>query len=370
MRYFIVILFLALCGSCKKANLKPVPRTTYDHTLIVIMEANNNLKSFALDNINEMELAAQDIGHAAVLVYLRADDQVSVLLKIKYNLDRKVIASDTLKIYQVSSSTPEHIKAIIADAQDLCPAASYGLILWSHATSWAPPASKGIQLFSFGEDQGKQMDIMELSRAIPTGFQYLIFDACNMGSLEVLWEFKDKADYILASPTEVLASGFPYGQILPHLTGKNPDLKKVANQYFEYYNSYQGQMRSATISLIDTKELRHLSDLCAKLYVQHQSRGMPTRMQVQRLDYTDDFPVPTFDFVHYLEANFPESSLVTIKDQLENIVLYKKATTHFLGNPVVYFSGLSCYIPDHNDVYLDYYRTLHWYQDSRSNVLF
>lgn len=370
MRYFTVILFLALCCSCKKADLKPIELTPFDHTLIVVMEANNNLKSFALDNINEMELAAQHIGNAAVVVYLRSQDQESVLLKIKYDSNRKVIASDTLKKYQVINSSPEQIKTIIADAQEFCPATSYGLILWSHATSWAPPVSKGVQLFSFGEDQGKQMDIMELSRAIPTGFHYLIFDACNMASLEVLWEFKDKATYILASPTEVLATGFPYGQILPHLTDKNPDLKQVANQYFEYYNALQGQMQSASISLIDTKELRQLSDLCAKLYTTHQSLGIPTRAHVQRLDYTDDFPVPSFDFVHYLETNFPESSLVSIKNQLEKIVLYKKATTYFLGNPIVSFSGLSCYIPDQHDLYLDYYRTLNWYHDSKSNVLF
>lgn len=370
MRLLIYISILFICCGCKKDGPEPTSRSSYDHSLIVIMEANNNLRTFALDNINEMELAAKDLHNSAVIVYIRSSDEEAVLLKIKFDNDRRVIVSDTLKVYSLLESSPLQLKRAIADAKTLCPASSYGLILWSHATSWAPPNPTGMQVFSFGEDKGKQMDIVELSQVIPSGFDYLIFDACNMASIEVLWEFKEKADYIIASPTEVLASGFPYGKVLPYLTLKEPDLKNVAAQYFEHYKSFSGQMQSASVTLINTKELAKLSNLYADLYSNNKAVGLPSRDNVQRLDYTEDFPVPSFDFINYLEVNFPLSQLASIKNQLDKTIIYKNATEKFLGKPIIYFSGLTCFIPEKNDINLQYYRSLTWYKDSRTNVLF
>lgn len=347
-----------------------VPQIKYEHTLIVIMEANNNLREYALDNINQMELAGRNFKNSAVLVYLRSNNNESILLRIKFDDNLKVISSDTLKSYIISKSSPEQLKATINDAIGLCPAESYGLILWSHGTSWAPPSPKRIVTRSFGEDQGDQMDIMELKNAIPTGFEYIIFDACNMASIEVLWEFKEKTKYIIASPTEVLASGFPYRKILPYLTSKVPDLKNVAIQYFEHYKSYSGQMQSASVTLLNTFELSKLSSLFADLYSGNKSIGIPNRTNVQRLDYTEDFPVPSFDLMDYLERNFPISQLDPIRNQLAKTIIYKNATDYFLGKPITYFSGLTCFIPELNDLYLGYYKTLNWYQDSRTDLLF
>ena len=346
------------------------PQIIYEHSLIVVMEANNNLRQYAFDNINDMELAGRSFKNSAVLVYLRSNNEESILLRIKFDENSKVIASDTLKRYTIFKSSPEQLKTAINDAKEFCPAETYGLILWSHGTSWAPPDSKRIVTRSFGEDQGDQMDIIDLKNAIPTGFEYIIFDACNMASIEVLWEFKEKTKYIIASPTEVLASGFPYGKVLPYLTSREPDLQNVAVQYFEHYQSYTGHMQSASVTLLNTIELTKLSSLCANLYYDNKSIGIPSRSNVQRLDYTEDFPVPQFDFINYLELNFPLSELGPIRNQLARTIIYKKATDYFLGKPISYFSGLTCFIPEPDDFYLNYYKTLKWYKDSRTDFLF
>ncbi|WP_293882340.1 MULTISPECIES: clostripain-related cysteine peptidase [unclassified Sphingobacterium] len=371
MRFILSsIILVFLFFSCKKDDPVEPPKIKYDHTIIVVMEANNNLRQYALDNINDMEIAANSFKNAAVLVYLRSNNDEAILLRVKFDEDLKVIASDTIKKYTISSSSPQQLNMAINDSKEFFPAESYGLILWSHATSWAPPISKRIETRSFGEDQGKQMDIIDLKNSIPSGFEYIIFDACNMASIEVLWEFKEKTKYIIASPTEVLASGFPYRKVLPYLASKEPDLINVANQYFEHYSSYTGQMQSASVTLLNTAELSKLSSLCADLYLKNKSVGIPIRVNVQRLDYTADFPVPAFDFVNYLEVNFPLSELDPIKKQMEKTIIYKNATDQFLGKPIKAFSGFTCFIPESEDFYLNYYRTLNWYKDSGTNVLF
>lgn len=92
--YFSIILIFY---GCKMDVPEPASRSSYDHSLIVIMEANNNLRPFALENNNEMELAAKDIHNSAGIVYLRSNVEKSILLKIKFDNDRRVIASGTLK---------------------------------------------------------------------------------------------------------------------------------------------------------------------------------------------------------------------------------------------------------------------------------
>ncbi|WP_333627156.1 clostripain-related cysteine peptidase [Sphingobacterium siyangense] len=370
MKFILSTVFVLLFFSCKKDDPVESPKIKYDHTIIVVMEANNNLRQYAFDNINDMEIAANSFKNAAVLVYLRSNNDEAILLRVKFDENLKVIVSDTIKKYTISSSSPQQLNMAINDSKELFPAESYGLILWSHATSWAPPISKRIETRSFGEDQGKQMDIIDLKNSIPSGFEYIIFDACNMASIEVLWEFKEKAKYIIASPTEVLASGFPYKKVLPYLASGRPDLINAANQYFEHYSSYTGQMQSASVTLLNTIELAKLSTLCADLYLKNKSVGIPVRTNVQRLDYTEDFPVPAFDFVNYLEVNFPLSQLDPIKSQLEKTIIYKNATEQFLGKPIKAFSGLTCFIPESGDSNLNYYCNLSWYKDSGADILF
>ena len=62
------------------------------------------------------------------------------------------------------------------------------------------------------------MDISELAAAIDGSgvrFDYLLFDACFMSSVEALYDLRRAADYIVASPCEVMAHGFPYTTSTP-----------------------------------------------------------------------------------------------------------------------------------------------------------
>ena len=74
------------------------------------------------------------------------------------------------------------------------------------------------------------MDLPDLAEVLsPYRFDYILFDACFMGSVEVLYELRHSARYFIASPAEILADGFPYHLILPYLIGKL-ELEKVAQE--------------------------------------------------------------------------------------------------------------------------------------------
>ena len=363
--FLLVIISLGI--SCKKGTtLKQVSKKM----VLVYMEANNDLRYDALNSINSMEKGAANLD-GTLLVYIKTNSSNSYLLKIKHDEDGNRIVSDTIKTFGYTApSDPNVVREVILYAQSEFPAESYGLILWSHATSWAPAAGK-IKVQSFGSDSGKEMDIIDLKNALPDNLGFIVFDACAMGGVEVLYEFKDKAKYIIASPTETLSESFPYQKIVPLLFQGDETLSTVAKAYFDYYNAYTDDRQSATVVLVKTSELTPLAAGLNTLM--HRQKKYGDRLisnGVQRLDYTANFPVANYDFGDFLEHNFTAADLSGIKLQLSKTIVYKAATPNFIGVPIEKFSGLTCAIPYARDANLGYYQKLHWYTSAGFDVLF
>src|SRR5690606_451936 len=248
----VLVLMIFLCACKKDHENEP---TYADRMVLIYIAANNDLKDEAVNSVNELESAYQ--AGINLLVYLKISPESSVILKVKSDNTSKIV-SDTVAIYgNENSSDPDFLAKVVNDARRISPASSYGLVLWSHASSWAPPL--GVRLKSFGYDSGMEMDIVDLKKALPSDFQYIIFDACSMASIEAIYELRNNARYILASPTEVLSSSYPYGQIVPYLFGGKNELIKIGQSFINYYQSLGGEYASATVSLIDTEALPALA---------------------------------------------------------------------------------------------------------------
>jgi hypothetical protein len=131
-----------------------------------------------------------------------------------------------------------------------------------------------------------------------------------------------------------------------------------------------GAYRSATISLIDTKELENLAKETEKIISENEIDVDFDRSEVQRLDtYTEQY---TFDFTDFINNAFPDADKSTFMAQLEKTVLYKAHTSAFLDEyQILTYCGLSCYIPVFNRTDLNsYYQTLQWFDDSGYKQLF
>ena len=362
MRYYsiCVILCFALFISCSKDDINNHHLT--ERTIIIYMAADNDLTEDAYTDIEEMQNGFEDTG-ANLVVFLDPADNTPYILKIGRRTNTRV------KTYpEFNSADAVQMERVLNDIIEMYPAASYGLVLWSHGTSWLPA---GRQLKSFGEDNGSQMDIAPLAAALPVRFDFILMDACLMGSVEVVYELRDKTDFILAPSTETIYTGFPYGQIIPELLRAEPDLKKAAASYFNYYDKMSGAYRSATITLIDTKELNRLAQVTAQLIADRSfDAGTFDRTSVQRLDvYEEQY---AFDFLDFMKKAFPDADSEPLKEQLEKTVLYKAHTPRFIEEyDIRTYCGLSCYIPHtQRDDLNTYYQQLGWRQASGFNYLF
>jgi hypothetical protein len=325
------------------------------------MAADNDLSTDAYEDIEEMKEGFSEAG-VNLIVFLDSEDELPCILKIKPNL------TEEIRTYQeFNSIDASQVRQVLNDIIDMYPAENYGLVLWSHGTSWLPA---NMQLKSFGEDSHKQMNIPDLVGALPVHFDFILFDACLMGSVEVAYELRNKTDYLIASSTETIYKGFPYDEIIPELIKPTINYPAVAQKYFDFYDNMDGDYRSATISLIDTKELENLANETEKIFSENEISADFDRTNMQRLDiYEEQY---TFDFADFINKAFPEANKSVFQAQLNKTVLYKAHTPEFLEEyQIGAYCGLSCYIPvpGRNDLN-SYYRILQWFNDSGYETFF
>ncbi|MEG2339423.1 MAG: clostripain-related cysteine peptidase [Odoribacter sp.] len=358
MQIFCWICFLMLFFSCSKDEDEPIP---VDRTVLVYIAADNNLNSEGYTNIGLMLKGMEQI-EGRLVIYIDPVDDVPCLLTIKGGRGCRL---DTLRIYsEENSASPEVLARVIDETRDLYPASAYGLVLWSHGMGWLPsdyffPGAYSMSVRRemprtkyFGEDQhtggssyAGKMKIGDLAAALPEGFQFILFDACFMSSIEVLYELKDKTDYIIASPTEIISDGFPYDKVVPLMWGGEEDLKQMCREFYNYYNTHPlgGNYQSATIALVRTDGLKPLAGI-----VREVLSGKTNFVPVWRYPLSrHELPNVFFDLGAYVHQMASKEQRAVFDQEMSRTLVYKAATVNLFGKPIPadYFSGISTYIP-------------------------
>lgn len=343
--YFLILFFVIV--SCKKEPVEVV----YEEgrrTVFVYMAADNNLSGHAYKNIKAMSDVSEKIKNNNLIVYLDTDEfeKTPRLLKIVNGKDGYKV----LKTYQKQNSASKEVfQRVMRDMLDLTKSEEYGLVLWSHGNGWLP--SEVPVSYSFGLDKTDKMEINDLVSAIPANlFDFILFDACYMGSIEVLYALRNKTPYIIASPMEILAKGFPYHLIVEDMfKTPSPNLRGICEKYYNHYNSLQGTLKTAGVALINTAALEPLAK--EMKYVIDVYRPSIEKADITKIQKLDTYPNSiTFDFVDMLDNLIPVGLSNKIKINVNNVVRYKANTpkfkpTHKDEFDINKFCGISTYIP-------------------------
>lgn len=371
---FLFTLFaLVILHSCSKNDLTD---DGYNRVVIVYFAANNNLSSYAESNIESLSegYLPEEDSDDILLVYSHTEKNLPVLLRM-YKDQSGTVVQDVVSNYEEqNSTTPEVLESVLDKVKAIFPAKEYGLILWSHGTGWLPedyyensnqygvqfPDPYAHMVKSFGYEDGVEMDIKDLCNAIPYHLSFVIFDCCLMGGIEVAYEIKDKCDYIVASPAEILATGFPYDRIIEPLFAKKADLEEVCERYYDFYNSQSGVYRSATIALYNTSKLDALAAVCRKIFAanREQIATLQTNLIQGYFRLNKHWFYDLEDFV----AQFASvADLDELSNSLSQVVTAKFYTPIFLDLTISNSSGISTYVPSNGSTYLDnYYKSYKW----------
>ena len=298
---------------------------------------------------------------------------------------------DTIRVWGENTplSTVENLSNAFEEVSKAFPGNRYGLVFSSHASGWLPPRyydnpnlfestahgapgrRTSAPLFppidrndppvkSIGMDNGDptlELDLEEFAACIPFHLEYILFDACLMGCVEVAYELREVTDLVGFSQTEVLADGFDYKRLSGHLLSRNPNPLAVCEDYFKHYDAQTGTNRSATISVINTREMDTLVEVCSQLFEKY--RGMIRVLPGSRVQGYFRFDRHFFyDLKDILvQTGITPEEEALLQSALDKCVVYKANTPTFLSINLKNCCGLSMYLPSMGSNYLDnYYR--------------
>lgn len=387
-RILLLLSIIIIQTGCVKEELvhSPSATTVADRTLLVYLAGDNNLWHYMDKNIAGIRTGMKAEGISAatkVVIYYDTPYELPRLTEIT------TAGEKVLKEYpELNSASGTTLGQVVKDMLQLSPARHYGLVLGSHGTGWIPASAIGELTRSnrikpddwpetrfFGEDVSANpvgyMDLNELAGALPDKlFEYILFDACYMGAVEVAYALRNKADYIISSPAEIVADGFPYEQILPAMLARNPDLTSVCSGFFNFYAEHGDERyHSATVSLVRTAGLHQLWQIVNEISQEalEYNPEVFNEMDVQSIQHYDRYSRHfMYDLEEVVESmvttcRIAAEKKVRFNNVLSATVLYEAHTPYSFGESVWTSSGLSMYVPTQNNAVLNkQYKELEW----------
>lgn len=370
----VPLLVMISCGDEPAPD--PLPKRA-PRTVLVYMVANNSLSGFDSYDLEEMKAAAEagDLGNSRLIVYHHARNAMPQLKEI--TADGMVVLKDYDK--EDYSTSSRRMLQVISDMKSLAPADNYGIVLWSHGSGWLQDgideseskvplsASGNVKPLSFGQDGSKWMNVTTLASTLEgAGFDYVYFDCCYMGGIEVVYQMRRVAPLIVASATELPAKGMPYDLNLRYLMPAKADVVAAALTTFDSYNALSGEARTCTMSVINTAALDKLARLTARVYsakVPLADDFVPQRFMLRNCYL--------FDFEQYVEAKCSDNELLADwKKALAEAVAYKNNTPKLWNvMDIEHHCGLSTNIlSEPEDADFKNYRQLDWWTDVASSL--
>ncbi len=411
MKKWFYILLVIVLAACSNEIPEQQPAKRSGRTVLAYLISNNkagSLDTYLRDNVIDMYTALGNMKESCtLLVFYRpytGDTPLNNPTLMSFYTDGRgnvnnqpVLSGDNLtfeavcqiaqkKEYTMNSqiaTDPAVMKEVFTDMQIVAPSDSYGLILGSHASGWMKGNS--VQSKAFGDDDGYNIDIPDLADVLKNSFSekldFVLFDACMMGTAEVGYELRETTSYCIASVMETPVYGFPYDQILPYLYSENVDYSAVCHEFISF-----NKIKDAwgTCAVMDCSQMENLaSAVKAKLSEWEDALSSVSMQNVQQ------YGVGTFQYFSYDVLDFfrelggksgvaetdLDEAISSIQTVLDEVVIAKECIPNPSYPNTIFsvdetrFCGIGMYIPGEYNPYVanktawnDYYKqSISWY---------
>ena len=273
-------------------------------TWLVYMAGDNNLEGAGRDDLAEMKRVGST-DQVNVVVQFDTEENVTT----RYRVEKGKL-KQLEKMKGVNSGDPKVLTAFIKWGMKNFPAERYLLDVWNHGGGWEnlpadydydsiraakpkdaarrkrlkralfrttvkqihklPPEARAIAIDCGAHDYLDNQELRKaVAKALPAGRKLDILgcDACLMNMLEIAYEMKDTAQFMVGSEETEPGAGWPYAAILQALTRKpamSPEeLAKLAVQEYGKYFKRTGE--AVTQSALDLGRIPAISGAVNKL---------------------------------------------------------------------------------------------------------
>lgn len=343
----MILLFAVIMGlaSCTKEDTNILPIYA-EQTILIYMPWSSNLISYFYANIYDIEKAfvKKNSKNERVLVFLSTSPTEAVLFEIICQNESCV--RKKIKSYNsLAFTTCAGITSILNDVKSNAPAKRFAMVVGGHGLSWIPVSSqsnraKGLRRKDYWEYEdvpltryfgGLENEYKTEVSTLATGIadagikmEYILFDCCYMSSIEVAYELKDVTKHIIASPTEIMAYGFPYSEIGEYMI-RDINYQKIAQGFLSFYKN-ESDPPCGTVAITVCSELDSLASVMCKIN-ERFTFDYTNLNAVQSLDGYS--PTLFFDLGSYVsQLCMDEELLKKFEEQLERAVpvMYRKYT--------------------------------------------
>ena len=289
------------------------------------------------------------------------------------------ISPDEVAVYEVRSGRDELDKKAVLDGNNMAksdtltsfidyvydeyPADCYSLILWNHG---------GGAVLGYGNDENYGYaslslsaldDAMSATKLVSDGnrFEWVGFDACLMGMLEVADLFEPYANYLIASEELIPGEGWDYEflNLISDGTSLAGDYagEKIIDTYAHFYDSYRWYKPEYSLACMDLSRTYDVMDkFNAFIEVAENDliSGEYSNIARQRGDtkafgivdeYTCYDTVDLYNLSENMSANHPTEA-AELQAAISQMIVYERSN-------IEHANGISIYFPYENKTYVD-----------------
>jgi hypothetical protein len=388
--FVLIILSISLTGCFLFPSIK---NDTAEWTVMVYLDADNNLESAGIDDINEMEIVGSTTEVNIVVQVDRIPYSVLASNNQGYADDTSndnwtttrryyitqdfdpVLINSQLKsdLGELNMGDPQTLVDFANWAVTNYPAKKYLLVIWNHGG--------GFRSLSLTKDiawddtsGGDKITMPELEYALSAisaqigkKIDIVGMDACLMAMTEVAYQVKDYADILVASEENEPGDGWPYDTILGELMG-NPLISSeqlAVDIVDKYIFSYP--YGNVTQSAIDLSYMGTLAGQLSNLALAIMSDSLTPKSKyilasVSSQYYGDYDFIDLYDFCNQLVTYSNSLEVKNIALNIQQTLNYAVIKSGYSGGSVSGSKGLSIYFP--YIAYHYYYNYTNFSQDT------
>lgn len=394
-KYAIIFFLLILSVSLTGCFLFPPIDKTAEWTVMVYLDADNNLESAGIDDINEMEMVGSTSEVNIVVQVDRVPYSVLASSNQGYADDTSngnwtttrryyvtqdsdpVLINSPLKIDlgELNMGDPQTLVDFANWAANNYPAKKYLLVIWNHGG--------GFRSLNLAKDiawddtnGGDKITMPELEDAlsmisaqIGKNIDIVGMDACLMAMTEVAYQIKDYADILVTSEESEPEGGWPYDTILSQLVS-NPLMSPeelatdIVDKYIYFY-----PFSNVTQSAIDLSYMDTLAGQLSNLALAVMSDTLtPKNIYINAAYYSQYYGDPDFidlyDFCNQLLAYSNSLEVKNIALNIQQTLNYAVIKSGYSGGSVSGSKGLSIYFPWYYAYNSNKYNSTNFAQDT------
>jgi len=339
-------------------------------TVIAFMNFANDLESYGILNLNQLEKLGSTADVNVVVQMKRiagrfdnsnGDWGDTRRFYVTRDTDTNTLNSMLLsQNNNVDMGNPNELQAYINWAVRTFPADHYNLVIGNHGAGWRSvktrsqksPLTRGV---SYDDTTGNHIDTIQFPAAVvhPEGKKWdlITMDCSLMQMVEVLYEWRDTADYIVGSEESPPGEGYAYDTTLarllntPSLTGRQLGIHYAQDATDRYNGRYDTTQSVVDTSLVGAI-IPPLNDLGNTLNSLIGTRGADislARADAQAYEYPENK-----DLLHFLDRLDFRIPTAQVQNKTAAVRSAAKAAIIFNATTGIYnpsSQGLAAFLP-------------------------